>query len=137
MLTLGLLTLSDVIALGSFVLSAIAVILSFLTYSRYRPAINITAQNLPPYQGEEKTIFTFENVGSGDIVNPESYVDISWEPSQEILLYWGETTVLAPGAKKVIECRLPDLPAGQYTIEVEVVAANVRLPKKSFRVARQ
>jgi hypothetical protein len=111
--------------------------ISVYTYRRSRPAVDISVEHLPPYKGEEKTVFRFENVGSGDLTAPESNVYVSWEPSLSIRLDWGETTILAPGSKKSIQCRLPDPPKGPHTIEVEVIASGVRNPKKTFQVIRK
>lgn len=125
-----------VISLGAFAVSGVAVSISYLTYKRYRPAVDISAEHLPPYEAEEKTIFTVLNVGSGDLVDPEIYVTVSWSPESDIRLGWGETRILSPTSKKTIECRLPDPPLGQHKLEVMVTARGISLPKKEFPVTR-
>lgn len=124
------------ISIGSFLVAAIGVAISWKTYSRSRAAVKISAENLPPYKGEEKTLFLVQNVGSADLVNPETIVRPSWSREAETYLDWGETMILSPPNVKSIEYRLPDPPIGQHRLEVQVIASGISLPIRTFEVNR-
>ncbi len=128
--------LPTTIAIFALALSAYATYLADQANRRLRPSVKVEAKDLPPYNDGQKTTFVFTNVGSGDIVNPDSYAVLSWEPDSRISLPWGETTTLSPTQNKEIAIRLPDpFPKGQsHKIEVYVSGSNIKFPKRDFVV---